>query len=383
MVDYNETVKEIRLRYVGTRFDEARMPVDVLPDLPAFRDLLAALVKDEWRRENARRQRLPKGFDRSFTFDLRSIGEGSAIPMIEWNRNIAQESLLGMADYLESLAEVAMTRLLDIVDGSGNDRMPRSLPSDAIRALNKFGSSLRDGERIEFQGSSDDQNNVVYLDAERRKRLITHVKETYNVRVEGVGKLHGTSLGTGGSYGSIEIDTTSYGIIEVQVDREEVAQIYDGNIEALVQFDLTLELDHHENFRGVQSVHEVDLVDEANATALTDIMRRITEISSMQDGWLDGDGEAISPRSVEMARKFVMRTLTLVGSMLAFPSPEGSVTIQIRNEGYSGSIDFEPCGTVEFVAIGRNEPFETDGSYNGVETSLIVAVTKIFGQDRR
>jgi hypothetical protein len=383
MVDYNETVKEIRLRYVGTRFDEARMPVDVLPDLPAFRDLLAALVKDEWRRENAMRQRLPKGFDRSFTFDLRSIGEGSAIPMIEWNRNIAQESLLGMADYLESLAEVAMTRLLDIVDGSGNDRMPRSLPSDAIRALNKFGSSLRDGERIEFQGSSDDQNNVVYLDAERRKRLITHVKETYNVRVEGVGKLHGTSLGTGGSYGSIEIDTTSYGIIEVQVDREEVAQIYDGNIEALVQFDLTLELDHHENFRGVQSVHEVDLVDEANATALTDIMRRITEISSMQDGWLDGDGEAISPLSVEMARKFVMRTLTLVGSMLAFPSPEGSVTIQIRNEGYSGSIDFEPCGAVEFVAIGRNEPFETDGSYNGVETSLIVAVTKIFGQDRR
>lgn len=382
MVDYNETVKEIKLRYVGTRFHEARMPVDVLPDLPAFRDLLAALVKDEWRRENARRQRLPKGFDRSFTFDLRSIGEGSAIPKIEWNRNIAQESLLGMADYLESLAEVAMTRLLDIVDGSGKDRMPRSLPSDAIRALNKFGSSLRDDERIEFQGSSDDQNNVVYLDAERRKRLITHVKETYNVRVEGVGTLHGTSLGTGGSYGSIEIDT-SYGIIEVQVDRTEVADFYDGNIAALVQFDLTLELDHHENFRGVQSVHEVDLVDEANAAALTDITRRITEISSMQGGWLDGDGEAISTRSVEMARKFVMRTLTLIGSMLAFPSPEGGVTIQMRNEDYSASIDFEPCGAVEFVAIGRNKPFETDGSYDGVETSLIVAVTKIFGQDRR
>jgi len=381
MVDYTETVKEIRLRYVGTRFHEARMPVDVLPDLPAFRDLLAALVKDEWRRENAQRQRLPKGFDRSFTFDLRGIGEGSAIPRIEWNRDIAQESLLGMADYLESLAEVAMTRLLDIVDGSGKDRMPRSLPSDAIRALNKFGSSLRDDERIEFQGSSDDQDNVVYLDAERRKRLITHVKETYNVRVEGVGRLHGTSLGTGGFYGSIEIDTT-YGIIEVQVDRTEVADFYDGNIAALVQFDLTLELDHHENFRGVQSVHEVDLVDEANAAALTDIMRRIQEISSMKGGWLDGDGEAISARSVEMARKFVMRTLTLVGLMLVFPSPEGGVTIQMRNENYSGSIDFEPCGDVEFVAIGRDKPFETDGSYDGVETSLIVDVTKIFGQDR-
>jgi len=380
MVDYNETVREIRLRYVGRRFDEARMPVDVLPDLPAFRDLLAALVKDEWRRDNAKRQRLPKGFDRSFTFDLIGIGEGSAIPKIEWNRDIAQENLPGMADYLEGLAQLSMERLLEIVDGSGNGRMPRSLPSDAIRALNKFGSSLRDDERIEFNGSSDDADNVVYLDAERRKRLITHVKETYDVRAEGIGRLHGTSLGTG-AYGSIEIDTI-YGIITVQVDRAEVAEIYDGNIEALVQFDLTLELDHHETFRTVRSVHEVDLVDEANAVALTDIVRRLDEISVMREGWLDGDGASISPRSIEMAREFVIRSLNLVGSMLAFPSPEGGVTIQMRNEKYSGSIDFEPEGDVDLVVIGRDEPFEFDGTYDGVDTTLIESITKLFGQDR-
>lgn len=379
MVDYNETVREIRLRYVGKRFDEARMPVDVLPDLPAFRDLLAALVKDEWRRDNAKRQRLPKGFDRSFTFDLIGIGEGSAIPMIEWNRDIAQESLPGMADYLENLAHVSMERLLEIVDGSGNGRMPRSLPSDAIRALNKFGSSLRDDERIEFNGSSDDGDNVIFLDAERRKRLITHVKETYDVRVEGIGRLHGTSLGSG-SYGSIEIDT-DYGIITVQVDRTEVADIYDGNIEALVQFDLTLELDHHENFRTVRNVHEVDLVDEANAAALTDMIQRLDEIANVKEGWLDGDGTAISPRAIEKAREFVIRSLNLVGSMLAFPSPEGGVTIQMRNDQYSGSIDFEPEGEVEFVLIGLGDQYDFDESYNGVETLLIENVIKFFGRD--
>lgn len=54
--------KSFRLRYVGSRFDNARLPVDVLSDLPAFRDLLAAFAKDEWLSLNSDRQRVPKGF---------------------------------------------------------------------------------------------------------------------------------------------------------------------------------------------------------------------------------------------------------------------------------------------------------------------------------
>lgn len=48
-----------RLRYVGGRFNGTRLPVDVLTDLPAFRDLLVAFAKEEWRDLNAERKRVP------------------------------------------------------------------------------------------------------------------------------------------------------------------------------------------------------------------------------------------------------------------------------------------------------------------------------------
>jgi hypothetical protein len=94
-----------KLRYVGVRFDGARLPVDVLLDLPAFRDLLVAFAKDGWRDLNADRKRVPKGFDKSISFDLVGIENGSAVPMLNWSRDAAQENLPGFADKLQEIVD--------------------------------------------------------------------------------------------------------------------------------------------------------------------------------------------------------------------------------------------------------------------------------------
>ena len=62
--------KSFRLRYVGTRFEGKRLPVDVLTDLPALGELVVAFAKSEWRRLNEDRKRVPRGFDASLAFDL-------------------------------------------------------------------------------------------------------------------------------------------------------------------------------------------------------------------------------------------------------------------------------------------------------------------------
>ena len=89
---------DIKLRYVGARFNGAKLPLDVLADLPAFRDLVVAFAKDLWRKQNADRQRVPRGFDRSMSFDLTAIEDGSAIPNLTWDRESAQSCLPGFAD---------------------------------------------------------------------------------------------------------------------------------------------------------------------------------------------------------------------------------------------------------------------------------------------
>ena len=278
MVEYVYSTGEIRLRYVGSRFGNARVPLDVLPDLPAFKDLLLAVVRAEWRRKSGKRVRLPRGFEHSFKFYLAGVENGTATPVMVWDRELAQESLPGMTGYLEDLAQTAMREIVGLVDGIGHETVPATLPRDVIRALNEFGSSLREGERIEFQGARDEQSNVVYLDADRRKRLLASVSETYDVRVEGAGSLRGSDLS-----GCIEVETP-YGIVELRLDEAEVEEISDGNPDALVEFDLTLELDRQDKIRSVRTVHQIDLVDQANATALAGLYRRIEEMKSSRSG---------------------------------------------------------------------------------------------------
>jgi hypothetical protein len=103
--------KTFQLRYVGPRFEGARLPLDVLSDLPAFRDLLVSYAKDEWRAINVGRQRLPRGFDKSISFDLVSIESGSAVPKLDWNRKTAQANLPGFTDELEKLVDNSYDKL--------------------------------------------------------------------------------------------------------------------------------------------------------------------------------------------------------------------------------------------------------------------------------
>jgi hypothetical protein len=183
-----------RLRYVGTRFLNARLPLDVLADLPAFRDLLVSYAKDRWRASNPDRQRLPKGFDQSISFDLIRIEDGSAVPAIAWNRQIAQASLEGFTDELEDIVDRSFMDVVTLFANAGIPRFPRSLSSDQIRALNRFGAGLREGERIEFLGSGPSNGNIPYLDTTRRKSIITHVTNRYELRYEGIGQLSGTHI---------------------------------------------------------------------------------------------------------------------------------------------------------------------------------------------
>lgn len=67
----------------GARFEEHAVPLTVLPDLTAYRDLVLEVARALFFRENPGRQRVPRGFDESFELVLRTIGEGSAVAPLE------------------------------------------------------------------------------------------------------------------------------------------------------------------------------------------------------------------------------------------------------------------------------------------------------------
>ena len=280
---------DIQLRYVGARFEGAKLPLDVLADLPAFRDLVVAYAKQRWRDLNADRQRVPKGFEQSLNFDLVSIEEGSAIPALNWDRTAAQARLPGFADELELIVHEAIDNVVSLVTDAANGVYPKALSAEHVRALNRFGSSLRDDERIEFVGSSDKDGNVVYLDSVRRKSLITKVRETYVSRYEGTGTVIGVYAPLEDAHGQVTVSTEEYGEIKLTVEHEIARSEFAPNLLAQVQFEIDIELDNADNFRSVVDLYALTVIDDRLAADLERSRTRLVELSKLQSDW-DGEG---------------------------------------------------------------------------------------------
>lgn len=373
----------IRLRYVGKRFDGARLPLDVLADLPAFRDLLVAFARQEWRTVNSGRQRVPKGFDKSLTFDLADIEDGSAIPKLRWDRESAQTYLPGFADELEGIVEASLLNIVNLFDDAANDQYPKALSSEHVRALNKFGASLRDDERIEFIGRQGKKGEVVYLNSLRRKNLITKVRETYESRFEGSGTLVGV-FAHADSQSYIEINTVLHGVIRIHLDRESVLTEFDGNIGSPIQFDLKIELDNNDVYRSIVEVHDVVLIDERIAADLDRCKRRIAEIQVLPDGWDDKTGKSIDALAVNSISRFLVRRPHFCADYKIFPTSMGGVLLEFEVNGWDLSLEFLSGGSVEIFGIEIDGDGELQPTlFEGVETDLIAVFDKYVGRDGR
>ncbi len=358
--------KTFKLRYVGTRFNGARMPVNVLSDLPAFRDLLVSFARDEYLQRHTDRKRVPKGFDASLTLDLTQIEEGSAQPNLVWSRSVAQEMLPGIEDELAEIVEASYADIAHLFEGAAGDGGSPDLSPDKLRALDKFGAGLRPDERIELIPVTGD--NVVYLDFERRKRLITSVRETYNVRLTGVGTLVSNSV-----HGHIIIRTDN-GDISVEIDPEEIKQNFDGSLDQPVQYDIMVEMDRNERIRNVVDVFDVAVVDASLEAAVSRSYERLNELSRMKAGWLDGEGSAIDEAALRSAQKFISKRAILAGAMRIYPNEGAGVLIELETGGWDMSVEFASNGSVEIYGIEIDGADEMESqTFNGVGDELLAA----------
>jgi hypothetical protein len=357
------------LRYVGARFEAHRLPLDVLPDLSAFRDLLVSYVKTEWRAAHAERERLPKGFEKSIAFDLVGIKDGSAVPQLEWDRDTAQLLLPDFKDELEMLVEGAYAKVLDLIDGANGPVGTMELTSENIRALNRFGSSLLPDEKIEFPDSRGADGNVVYLDTYRRKRLITRGRDSYQTRFEDIGKLLGSEIDPLGTVGTITINTSEYGMISVPVSPERVRDDFDGYIEADVQFRLMIELGSDDTFRRVVEVYDVDVIDAKVVADLAVCRDRIASLVSLSDGWHNGSGKSPTHAAAATASRLLARKPGMAGNYSIFPTDMGGLLFEFSRRGWDYSIEIGPAGTVEIYGTETAGDKEIDIDTEALEAS--------------
>lgn len=352
----DDEAKSLSLRYVGRRFANARLPIDVLSDLPALRDLIAALAKQEFRQKNPDRQRVPQGFDKAISFALVEIEDGSAVPIISLESEIAQQSLPNIGDEMDDIVSRAFDRVAKIYDDAAHDVFPQALPQDAIRALSKLGANIQDDERIEFRGKSGQDGNVVSLDSYRRKVLLTRVRETYTKEFENVGTLTGIDA----THNTIQVHTEEYGELRLPLEGVSLpVEQFDGNLFTLVEFSISVALDAHDEFKAVEDVHSVDLVRPYD-DAVMKCVRRLQELSRIEKGWLgENQGERLVHLAGMRATQLVFMRADLAELFRIFPTEDGGVSVEFDKNSWSFAVEIAPDGSLEIDGSSESgEVFE-------------------------
>lgn len=170
-----------RMRFTGARFDEHALPVDLMPDIVAFRDLLKSVAEALWRRRHPGR-RLPRGFSERFRLDLISVRSGSSVVSFaarggqrqlenargeDW-ANLHQEALFEIQELLSCL-------------GRGGP-FPTSFPTACVRGFQAFGANLGEDEVIHLLAGRR-RTGVTYTPV-LRQRVMEYVPETYEDVIE-------------------------------------------------------------------------------------------------------------------------------------------------------------------------------------------------------
>jgi len=309
----------------GARFDGHAVPLTVLPEFTAYRELVLEVARGLFFKENSERQRVPKGFEDGFDLVLRDIKEGSAVAALELRSKPAEGQLKLQVTRAPTYFERARDVVNLTIEAMNTGRpAPADFPLEAVRCFNNFGRTLRDDESIEMQGPSDGIK-VTYT-RKVRKRLVLLKEGTYEDSVEISGRV-------------VQFDTQRR-MFGVLVDGNTVTGFLDGLgprhlgivRSAAVHTELRVcvtgvgAYDSLDRLVRIIAVKEISFAEDEDLREKLDIDRRLAALAELPDGWLDGEGAHLS-------RDFLSRLVSLLKEAESdglprpylYPTPEGQV----------------------------------------------------------
>jgi hypothetical protein len=272
----------IQPRFVGPRFEEHTLPLSAAKDLAAYEELVLELAKHLFREKQTDRVRLPKGFASDFSLHIEKIEPGSAKPAL-----VAM--VLGSQLFASLPAEIIEAKdLINAVMATNDGQaFPANFPKDFYSYFNRIGRSLKEGEKIEW---TPDLANKTVLTPANRIRLARAHRETYEAEADVVGLVE-------------ELDAKKKtGILRTQ-SKEAIAFVFGDPFFA----DLKNALGNsvvHARLKGVgvfdvnDRLGSIIEIDQLECLPHFGLVSKIDALSSLADGWLEGNGVAPSSANI-------------------------------------------------------------------------------------
>ena len=240
-------------RFIGDRFKDHGLDLDVLPELIAYKTLLIETAKTLWRQKNPDRQRLKRNFEDELKLKFYQLGAGSVTVPIHRAFEV-EEGTLDFEHRPDELDE-AVALLNEAIEAASQDKvLPTKLPKNVMPLFKDLGKTLREDEAIEFSGKS---NSRVTYTKMVQSRMLTRIVGEYTDQINILGEVRLAS-----------IDGNRFTI------RQEDGSKVEGHFDAEQEFLITEALREHNICR--LEIHGIGIFD---ANGLLKVIERINEIA--------------------------------------------------------------------------------------------------------
>lgn len=352
-----------RFRFSGGRFDSHTIPLEVLPDLAAYRKLVVEVAKMIFRKRMGTRVRVPKGFEDSFQIGLSRIEGGmSAVAYMPRLRPVAapppqqplnfaaNQAAFGPPQYPDF--DDARDYIDDLIDSVGSTgSVPQEFPVELAGFFNSFGQSLHEDEFIElgFGGAKP-----VRYDTFIRKKIVLSRETTYENAVDAQFVLNGGVV----AQGAIHVLDGNGGGFDFQPSTEfEFTKAYNRAAENVRLVGTGL-YDKNERLRRLLAVNVI--YSEGGATQPFE--SRLEEIRATPSGWYDDDNPAPSTSAIEAMRRLLADvSMQPIPLPHLYPLPNGGIAAEWTIGAWEASAEIDETGSrVTLNAVNTNTVGEVD-----------------------
>ena len=311
----------LRSRLSGARFEDGEIPLDVLSDLVALREMVLEVAKWEFK-EGQDRQRSPRGFTDTFDLRLAGIEKGSATAVISLVPNQVQSTIDGSLGRFQKYYEQARDHIVSTISDADSDPPTNGpLPDRYLTYFDKIGSSLHDEECLEI---STPGHQSARLTKKLRSYLLQRlhgIKRTQEVT------LHGMVPEADQKKMTFQLHQAHCPKMVCPMQEQHRNTIirafegYESNTRVLVQ-GVGL-YDQQSSLTGLESVVHISLLDHL------DVPTRLDEFRDMVDGWLEGHGSAPSHAGLDwLAATFKRFYPSDAPLPHTYPTPEGGIQME-------------------------------------------------------
>jgi hypothetical protein len=277
-------------RYFGERFNEHRLPLDMVEDLETLQKMTIEMAKFIYLEQNEGKKRVPRNFTHGISLELEGLREGSTIPKI-----VITALMTGLfpQQNLEYFKQ-ASDRIIQAIENSSDDfNETARLPQQVLSHFNRLGNKLQDDELIEFRPDRTD-NKAVY-NKENRKKLIIASSQQKEYNEDTI--IKGIITAVDKERKTFELRLLNGQKIKGNYDIGHQSEIMDA-LNRMEEMQKVIILANG-RFNQQYKLMSIDMTEEVILLDPMDIATRMEELALLSDGWMNGEGKRLPANQLE------------------------------------------------------------------------------------